>query len=224
MPGITGKTPGNGTSTLSYTIPGAGLDLESVYAVIDASAATTDVTAELTIADQSGVVIAKRTQAVTVPAADTGSATWALRLDDDNAAAALVGALELAAYGQKTSDANVPGSVLTTGSFSVRSITEVYLAQFYCPNLYQQGNGVVQIHSFLSGVEQALIAISGIVGVTEFQLPMQGWLRYTGLTPGSYTLSVSSTLSGAGPAVLKASTGGAGDLGATFAAVYRVVG
>jgi hypothetical protein len=224
VPGITGKTPGSGASSLSYTIPGSGLDLESVYAVIDASAATADVTAELTITDQSGVVIAKRTQALTVPAGDTGSATWALRLDDDNAAAQLAGALTLQAYASKTSDSNVPGSLLTTGAFSVRSIADVFLAQFYCPNLYMQGPGVVQIHSFLSGVEQALIAIASIVGITEYQLPMQGWLKFTGITPGSYTLSTSSTMSGVGPALLKASTGGAGDLGATFLAVYRVVG
>src|SRR5437773_899612 len=83
MPPLTGKTPGNGTGTLSYTIPGSGLDVESVYADVDTSGAGGAVTAELTITDQSGVVIARKVQNTTIDAGIAGSATWALQLDDD---------------------------------------------------------------------------------------------------------------------------------------------
>jgi hypothetical protein len=84
MPAVTGKTPGNGSATLSWQVPGAGLDVETVYASIDATAAGSDVTAELTITDPSGVVIARKTQGQAVSAGGTGSATWALRLDDES--------------------------------------------------------------------------------------------------------------------------------------------
>lgn len=85
MAPLTGKVPGNGTGTLTYTIPAAGLDVESVYVPIDNTGATSAVTAELTITDQSGAVIAKRQQTTTIPAGQSGSATWALRLADDSA-------------------------------------------------------------------------------------------------------------------------------------------
>lgn len=224
MPGLTGKTPGNGSNSLTYTIPGAGLDLESVYAVIDASLAATDVTAELTITDQSGVVIAKRTQSVTVPSGDTGSATWALRLDDAGAGGALTGAIERVAYAQTTIDHAVPSAIVTAGPWRVQAASEVYLAHFFCPDCYQQGGGVVQVHTALNAVEQALIASASVVGTTEFQLSLNGWWQFTGLTAGTYTLQTFSSLSGGGPATLKGGTGSAADLPPTFLAVYRVVG
>lgn len=83
MTPVTGKTPGNGTSTLSYAIPAAGLDVESVYASIDTTGAAGAVTAELTIADQSGAVIARKVQNTTIDQGIAGSATWALQLLDD---------------------------------------------------------------------------------------------------------------------------------------------
>lgn len=78
--------PTNGTGSVSFTLPpGITLDLQSAFAVIDATGAGAT-TAELTISDQSGVVIAKKRQSETVDAGVTGSATWALRLDDKAAA------------------------------------------------------------------------------------------------------------------------------------------
>jgi hypothetical protein len=88
LPAQTAKTPGDGSGTLSYTLASDSFDIESVYAVIDATTATGPVTAELTVRDQSGVVIARKKQAPTIPAGQAGSATWALRLDDEGAASA----------------------------------------------------------------------------------------------------------------------------------------
>jgi hypothetical protein len=83
MPPVTSKVPGNGTTTLSWTVPGDGMDVETVYASVDATGAGGAVTAEITITDQSGVVIARKVQGTTIAAGGTGSATWALRLDDE---------------------------------------------------------------------------------------------------------------------------------------------
>lgn len=84
MPGITARTPGNGVSSLAYTIPLEGLDVESVYVEIDASGAAGAVTAELVVTDQSGAVIARRPQPSTIPSGGPGTATWGLRLADDS--------------------------------------------------------------------------------------------------------------------------------------------
>lgn len=81
MAALTGTVPGNNTNTLSYTIPAAGLAVESVYVAIDGSGAAGLFTAELTIADQSGQVIAKRVQTDTLNNTGAVSATWAVRLD-----------------------------------------------------------------------------------------------------------------------------------------------
>jgi hypothetical protein len=83
MPPVTSKVPGNGTGTVSWTVPGDGMDVETVYASVDATGAGGAVTAEITITDQSGVVIARKVQGSTITAGGTGSATWALRLDDE---------------------------------------------------------------------------------------------------------------------------------------------
>lgn len=78
--------PDAGSASLSWQLPpGVDFDLEAVYVVIDASGAGTAVTAELTITDVSGQVIAKKPQTATIPAAGSGSATFALRLSDDAA-------------------------------------------------------------------------------------------------------------------------------------------
>lgn len=72
-----------GATSVSFTIPpGVNLDVESVYATIDNSGGG-DVKPVLSVADQSGVVIAAKRQGETIPAGDTGSATWALRLADE---------------------------------------------------------------------------------------------------------------------------------------------
>jgi hypothetical protein len=83
VPAQTSKTPGDGSGTLSYTLASDSFDIESVYVSVDATTATGPVTAELTVRDQSGVVIARKKQAATIPAGQAGSATWALRLDDE---------------------------------------------------------------------------------------------------------------------------------------------
>lgn len=83
MPPVTSKVPGNGTGTVSFSVPPDGFKLQSVVAVIDGSADLAPVTAELSIADPSGVVIAYKRQSETIPATESGTATWALRLDDE---------------------------------------------------------------------------------------------------------------------------------------------
>jgi hypothetical protein len=74
---------GTGTNSLTFTMPGTvALNVQSVVATIN-NAAGADTTAELTVRDQSGVVIATKRQGEVIPAADTGTATFALRLSDD---------------------------------------------------------------------------------------------------------------------------------------------
>lgn len=88
MPGvprtIDAEIPGP-QQTQQFALDGTvTFDLEAVYIEIDASGAGGPVTAELTILEQSGVVIARKAQKDTVDAGGAGSATWALRLDDDD--------------------------------------------------------------------------------------------------------------------------------------------
>lgn len=85
---IDAEIPGP-AQTQTFSLPqGVTLDLESVYIEVDTSGAGGPVGAELTIAEQSGVVIAKKRQAEKIDAGGAGSATWALRLADEAAAAA----------------------------------------------------------------------------------------------------------------------------------------
>jgi hypothetical protein len=100
MPPVTARVPGTNTTTISYTIPGAGLDVETVRVGIDASLAGSAVTATVTITDQSGVVIATKPQNATIPSGATGSATWALRLDDDTTGTAGGGGIAFDTYPQ----------------------------------------------------------------------------------------------------------------------------
>lgn len=73
---------GRGTNSLTFTMPGAiSLDVESVVATVDNTAGG-DATATLTIRDPSGQVIATKRQGEVIPAGDSGTATFALRLDD----------------------------------------------------------------------------------------------------------------------------------------------
>lgn len=102
------ETPG---SSLSFALPpGVSISVESVLAAIDTSAALAT-TALLEIADSSGAVIARKRQSEAVDAGGTGSATWALRLDD-KAAAPVVGSLP-AAYVRFTNNQVIPPGVQT---------------------------------------------------------------------------------------------------------------
>ncbi len=75
--------PGSGTDTQSYELaPGLLQYVQAVYVEIDNTAGA-DARPTLTLAEQSGVVIAKKRQGEPVAAGDTGSATWALRLTDE---------------------------------------------------------------------------------------------------------------------------------------------
>lgn len=71
----------------TYTLPLLGrLMVESVVADVDATGGASRPV--LRVRDKSGAVIATKRQGDTIPAGQTGSATWALRLDDEQAAAA----------------------------------------------------------------------------------------------------------------------------------------
>lgn len=70
---------GLGTNEAVFTMPGnRGLKVQSVLATIDNTAGGAT-TAKVTVRDSSGQVIATETQGDTIPAADTGTATFALR-------------------------------------------------------------------------------------------------------------------------------------------------
>lgn len=73
----------DGTQLARYTLPNLGtFEVNSVVAQIDGSGAPA-VKPILRLRDKSGAVIATKRQGSPVPAGDTGSATWALRLADD---------------------------------------------------------------------------------------------------------------------------------------------
>jgi hypothetical protein len=87
--------PGDGNPTLAFQLPpGVTLDVESVLVEVDATGAGGPVTATLVVADQSGVVIARKRQAQTITAGALGSATWALRLADDGGGSGVAGGFE----------------------------------------------------------------------------------------------------------------------------------
>jgi hypothetical protein len=74
---------GNGTNSARFTMPGnVALNVESVVATVN-NAAGGDTRATLVVRDQSGVVIATKRQGEVIPAGDTGTATFALRLSDN---------------------------------------------------------------------------------------------------------------------------------------------
>lgn len=82
---------GEGTQTLSYTLPeGVALKLESVLATIDGGAGTP--TPSVTITAPGGAVIAAKRQTSSVDAGAGNRATWALRLADDGAVQGTFGA------------------------------------------------------------------------------------------------------------------------------------
>lgn len=80
---------GNGTQTLTFSLPAApGLKIQSVVATVTNGAASA-VRPKITITDPSGEVIATTTQADSIPAGDTGTATFALRLADSTGTAGI---------------------------------------------------------------------------------------------------------------------------------------
>lgn len=82
---------GTGTNSVTFRMPGnVPLAVESVVATVD-NAAGGATKAKLTVKDSAGVVIATSTQADRIPAGDTGTATFALRLADRGGAAAVEG-------------------------------------------------------------------------------------------------------------------------------------
>lgn len=109
--------PTNGTNSVSFVLPpGITLDVESVLAEIDATAAG-DTTAELVISEQNGVPIAAVRQSQVIPGGDTGRATWALRLTDSVGQTATV--LPWAAYiGNAVSCANNGNVALTLNTLN----------------------------------------------------------------------------------------------------------
>ncbi len=75
--------PGSGTDTQQHELaPGLLQYVESVYVEIDNSGGG-DARPTLTLAEQSGVVIAKKRQGEAIGGGNSGSATWALRLTDE---------------------------------------------------------------------------------------------------------------------------------------------
>lgn len=87
--------------TVTYTLPpGVTFDVEAVYIEVDTTGAGADVTAELSISEQSGVVIARKAQTQTIDAGASGSATWALRLSDEAATPSPGGGIQFDTYPQ----------------------------------------------------------------------------------------------------------------------------
>lgn len=74
---------GDGTSVARYELaPGVFQYVESVLVEVDNTGGG-DIRPTLAVTTQDGQVIATKRQGETIPAGDTGTATWALRLDDE---------------------------------------------------------------------------------------------------------------------------------------------
>jgi hypothetical protein len=74
---------GNGSSVQAFTLdPGLLQYVQSVFVEVDNSAGA-DIQPTLTIQTNNAVTMAKKQQGRSIPAGDSGSATWALRLDDE---------------------------------------------------------------------------------------------------------------------------------------------
>lgn len=83
--GSSNLVQGKGTNSATFPMPASvPLLVESVVATVN-NAAGGDTIATLTIKDQSGEVIAEKRQGAVIPAGDTGTATFALRDDDNDA-------------------------------------------------------------------------------------------------------------------------------------------
>lgn len=90
MPSPQTVVRGNDASTASYALaPGVFQYIESVLVEVDGTAGP-DATPTLFVKTQDGQVIATKRQGEAIPAGDTGTATWALRLTDSGDARAVV--------------------------------------------------------------------------------------------------------------------------------------
>lgn len=108
--------PGNGTGSLSFELPpGVTMDVEAVLVNVDATGAASPVTAELQVAEQSGVVIAAKPQGSTIANGTSAKATWALRLDDSGASVDTTGFLK---WGANTDAASAGLTLTGHGAFS----------------------------------------------------------------------------------------------------------
>lgn len=114
---------GDGTNVATYTIgQSQRLSVESVVAEIDNTGGG-DTIAKLIVRDPSGRVIATKTQGDTIPSGDTGSATFALRLDDSQAGA-------------------IRYKRLNTGGWLDVAVTGVNPATFYGVHIDNTGGGI----------------------------------------------------------------------------------
>ena len=102
---------GDGSNSLTFTMPAnVVLDVQSVVATVDNTAGG-DSRATIVIRDASGQVIAAKRQGDPIPAGDTGTATWALRLTDE-AAAAAAGVTEIDSSGGTIDVTNPTGPIV----------------------------------------------------------------------------------------------------------------
>lgn len=86
---------GSGTDTVSYSLPpGLFQYVESIRAVIDNTGGGVAVKPELEVATANGVVIATTKQSESIPAGDTGGATFALRLTSGGASTPVGGGID----------------------------------------------------------------------------------------------------------------------------------
>jgi hypothetical protein len=122
--------PGDGTNVLSFTIPSnVDFNVESVVASVDAAAAG-DTIGELAIAEVTGEVIATKRQGLPIPGGGSGTETWALRLNDEEAAAAAGTGYPFAASGVN-GFYNVPSGVSTQFGIDVGSLITSDSAIFF---------------------------------------------------------------------------------------------
>lgn len=99
---------GNNASTASYELPpGVFQYIQSVHVVVNNTAGP-DVRPTLSVETQDGVVMASKRQGEAIPAGDTGSATWALRLADESAGGIRFGRLEVGNWLSVTTTAGNP--------------------------------------------------------------------------------------------------------------------
>lgn len=183
------------SNALSFSLPpGVTISLESVLAAIDATGAG-DTTATLEIADSSGAVIARKAQGQVVTGGVVGSATWALRLGDEQAAqaagepwctatAALGGTLaagvsSVSYFGLNTND---PSAFALTGGFPARlqfNKTGVYtvVGNFQCNS--PQGGPVPNPHTTYvqggPGVFPATLTPQTVFQTTAIGTVLQTW-------------------------------------------------
>lgn len=200
-------TPGQ---SVSYQLPaGVAIALEAVVATVNAAAGSTP---ELTIAAPGGAVITAKPQATAIPAGDTAFATWALRLDDDEAAGPTPAAARCRLLGSGSASGNSLTCTLTDAVPAAGVLRVVWC-------------GTSASHLDTGWSNTATSDSQGVAGwtVSTVTLPQIGYIRQTTLVPDRSTQAGDT---------FRACT--AGDLGAgdtisltfdsAFPASFRVVG